>query len=291
MKKINYLTLILITTLVSCIGSRELKNNRCESKEPIKNPSDFFLDEKAKVLVVGTFHFTYPGLDGHLTDSSDQIDVLSEKRSREVIELVNYIKKFKPNKIAVEAYDKDRLTEKLREYKNGKLELPRGEEYQLGFRIAKDFNLDTIYALENGAIINEIWGFNGAYFDSLRKDYDYKSSDPMDSLKNEWYNYQDKLLNQVSLLEYIKHHNSKEYHEYDYGTYLYGDFKLDEHRGPDFLSLYWYNRNLRIFRKLQNITDSKDDRILIIYGNAHAALLRQFLTCSPEYEFVEFNKL
>jgi hypothetical protein len=74
-------------------------------------------------------------------------------------------------------------------------------------------------------------------------------------------------------------------------VYLIGDFKLDNERGVDILSSWWYNRNLRIFRKLQLITESPNDRILLIFGNGHAAVLRQFLEASPEYEFVEFDSL
>ena len=75
------------------------------------------------------------------------------------------------------------------------------------------------------------------------------------------------------------------------GVYLVGDFKLDNGRGADILSIWWYNRNLRIFRKLQEITENKDDRILMIFGNGHAEILRQLLESSPEYEFIEFDKL
>ena len=66
---------------------------------------------------------------------------------------------------------------------------------------------------------------------------------------------------------------------------------MDNQRGADILSIYWYNRNLRIFRKLQEITESSKDRILVIFGNGHASILRHLLESSPEYEFIEFNKL
>ena len=93
------------------------------------------------------------------------------------------------------------------------------------------------------------------------------------------------------LLEFFKLINSKEWHDYGYGAYLVGDFKLENNRGADYLSIWWYNRNLRIFRNLQKITESENDRILVIFGNGHASIFRQLIEASPEYDFVEFDSL
>ena len=41
--------------------------------QEMKPPSDFFLKEKAQVLVVGTFHLDYPGLDSHKTTDDQKI--------------------------------------------------------------------------------------------------------------------------------------------------------------------------------------------------------------------------
>jgi hypothetical protein len=95
----------------------------------------------------------------------------------------------------------------------------------------------------------------------------------------------------MPLLDYFRHMNSPESHRYGYGAYLIGDFKLDQHRGADILSVWWYNRNLRIFRNIQRITQGPEDRILVVIGNGHAAVLRQLFEASPEFEFVEFNGL
>jgi hypothetical protein len=106
-----------------------------------------------------------------------------------------------------------------------------------------------------------------------------------------WYQYNDELTKDTSLLEYFHYLNSEETHQYAYGAYLTGDFKLENFRGADALSAYWYNRNLRIFRKIQKMTSSNKDRILVIFGNGHVAILRKLLEASPEYKFVEFSGL
>ena len=55
--------------------------------------------EKAEVLILGTYHF---GEAGEYAVNVDISDVLSNEKQQEIIEVVDKIIKFKPNKIAVE---------------------------------------------------------------------------------------------------------------------------------------------------------------------------------------------
>lgn len=186
--------------------------------ETTREPSSFFPEERAQVLVVGSFHMDYPNLDVIKITDEDKIDVLAEPKKTELTELIDYIKVFKPTKIAIEADPEWRATEKLNEYKRGQYRNERDERFQIAIRLASELNLD-------------------------------------------------------------------------YGGYLIGDFKLDSLRGADILSIWWYNRNLRIFRKLQEITTSANDKKLVVFGNGHASILRQLIECSPEYEYIDFNSL
>jgi hypothetical protein len=257
----------------------------------IRKPSSFFPQEKANVLVVGTFHFDYPGLDVFKPGDENKIDVLKEPKKSEVTELVNYIKKFKPTKIAIESQPGWNATEKLKKYKNGEFRGERDERYQLGMRIATEFGMDTIYGIDAVSLDEDLMKIDSAYIENLFEDFDFKTSDPYMEMYKKMLAYEDSLRSKVNLLDYFKHLNSEEYHKFDYGLYLIGDFKLDHNRGADILSIWWYNRNLRIFRKLQEITESSDDRILVIFGNGHVSILRQLFECSPEYEFIEFDSL
>lgn len=262
-----------------------------EETKDIKTASDYFPEEKTKVLVVGTFHFDYPGLDAYKTSEDDKIDVLKEPKKSEVTELVNYIKKFQPTKIAIEAYPSWRATAKLKDYKSGKYRNERDERYQLAMRIATETGLDTLYAIDAGAMSGDLQKIDSSYVENLFKDFDFQSDDPYNQYVDNWIEEKDKLIPQINLLDYFKLINSRESHQYGYGIYLIGDFKLGDQRGADVISAWWYNRNIRIFRKLQQITESAEDRILVIFGNGHAAVLRQLLESSPEYEFVEFSSL
>jgi len=287
MKRISspnyFLKFIILIFLSSCV-----QKSSKESLE-LKAPSEFFPKEKTQVLVVGTFHFDYPGLDVMKTEEKDKIDVLKEPKKSEVTELVEYIKKFKPNKIAIEASEEWKATEKLRRYKKGEFRDKRGERFQLALRLANELKLDTIYAINAWSFADDLEKKDSAFYKELFKDYDFQSDDPYDQYMRDWYEEEKKLIPTTNLLEVFKWMNTRESHNYGYGAYLVGDFKLDDNRGADIISTWWYSRNMRIFRNIQKITESKNDRILVIFGNGHAPILRQLLEASPEYDFVEFD--
>lgn len=259
-----------------------------------KKPSEYFPDPKTKVLIVGSFHFEYPNFDAHKTEKNDQVDVLEPKTAAEVTELVNYIKKFRPTKIAIEAWPDLKANEKLKEYKDGKYRDQRDERYQLAMRIATELKINELYSIDANSVLDDFTEKFGktdsVYFKNMLKDYDFLSDDRISKQYNTFIKNTERK-NFKSLLDMFKYMNSKEYHQYEYGAYLTGDFKLREHDGADLLALYWYNRNLRMFRKIQEITKNSEDRILVIAGNGHATVLRQLFTSSPEYEYVEFSNL
>ena len=53
----------------------------------------------------------------------------------------------------------------------------------------------------------------------------------------------------------------------------------------------WYARNLRIFNNLLRMSDRSQDRILVIYGQGHAYLLRQFATESGAFRLIDVDSV
>nr|WP_299070997.1 DUF5694 domain-containing protein [uncultured Allomuricauda sp.] len=267
----------------------QVKDN--DEKISLKLPSEFFPKERAQVLVVGSFHFHYPGLDSFKTMEEDKIDVLKEPKKSEVAELVEYIKRFKPTKVAIEARSKWNATSKLREYKSGMHRDKRDERYQLAMRIANDFSMDTLYSIDVHSLSQDLYKKDSVFLKSITNKIDWNAQDPYWDMAKEWLNYREKMLNKVHILDFFKHINSRESHNANYGTYLTGNFTAGDVQGADNLSIWWYNRNARIFSKIIQLTESTEDRILVVMGNGHAAILRQFLEASPQFDFVEFNEL
>lgn len=291
--------LLCITTLfllISCSESNTKKRSNSETfqaerTDTLKTPASFFPKNKAKILVVGTFHFNYPGLDSHKTTPEDQIDVLKEPKKSEVSELVAYIKKFKPTKIAIEANPNWNATQKLRDYNKGEFRDKRDERYQLAMRTASELGLDTLYQVNSNSLSNDLYKRDSIYLKQITGAVNWDYEEPLWEGFEEWMAYDDKLIPKMNLTEYFKYMNSKESHQYGYGIYLLGDFKTENNQGADHLSIWWYNRNLRIFRNITGITESPEDRIMVIMGNGHAAILRNLFESSPEYEFIEFDSL
>ena len=57
----------------------------------------------------------------------------------------------------------------------------------------------------------------------------------------------------------------------------------DQYPGANWMAHFWYDRDLKIFVNLTRITESADDRILLIIGAAHTFQIQQFLEDSGDY--------
>ena len=191
-----FLFITALTLLVSCAEQKQ--------ESVLKKASEYFPNEKTQVLVVGTFHFNYPGLDYNKTLDDDKIDVLTEPKKSEVTELVNYIKRFKPNKIAIEAFDKWEATKKFKKYKKGEFRDKRDERYQLGMRIANELQLDTLYAIDSWGLSDYMADNDSIYIQNLFKDFDFQSDDPFNQYMMDWHKEETKLASKSNLLSFFK---------------------------------------------------------------------------------------
>lgn len=265
----------------------------------VTNPDDILVGKRKQpsVLFVGTFHFAYYNLDAHKIDKDKQIDILSEQKQKELAELLDYISKFKPTKIAIEAgSNTGYLMHRYREWKSDKRKLSKDEIEQIGFRLLDRFKLDTLYGINDQPLLYDLYdGRDSNTFrpvlDTIYNDWDFQSEDVISKLYTEYYNNNDELNKNMSLLNYFKYANSDKSLNRGFGAYLVGDFKLGNTRGADALAMHWYSRNLRIFRHLQQITNSPDDRILVLFGKGHVEILKHLVECSPEYKLVKFGDL
>ena len=249
------------------------------------------------IFLVGTFHFAYYNFDAHKTSKENQVDILSDRKQKEIQELLEYIYKFEPTKIAVESGPiTGYLMKRYEAYKKGERKLGKDEIEQIGFRLLDKFKLDTLYGINDQGLYGDLYDSKDSLtlrpiLDSISKDYDYKSDDPISKLYKEFYSENDNLARKMTLLDYFKYRNSDKVLDRGFGAYLNGDFKLDNKRGADFMALEWYSRNLRIYRHIQQITKSPEDRILVIMGWGHITVLKHLFECSPEYKFIKFDQL
>ena len=254
-----------------------------------KTKADFFPQEQTKVLVVGMFHLDYPGLDTHKTKDNNKIDVLKEPKKTEVTELVEYIKKFKPNKIMIEA--KTDWNQRYQGYRKGEYRDKRDERYQVALRVAHEMDLDSVYSVDAKTLQSELFAKDSVLARSLIENIDWKASDPYLDSAFKWYDYRESQVKNTHILTYLKEMNTREMHSANFGLYLTGQMATKDYDGADNFTIWWYNRNVRIFSNILRLTEGPQDRILVVFGNGHAAILRQLFEASPQYEFVEFDSL
>lgn len=264
----------------------------------LADPDDILVqgEKTPEILLVGSFHFAYYGLDAHVTKEEDKVDVLHPDKQAEVRELVDYISQFKPNKIAVEGgRNSGYILRRYEDYLEDSTTLIANEIDQIAFRLMKQFELDTLYGVNSYGISRDLYNHPDSLvlrpiIDSIYQDWDFRSEDEMSQRYSAMYEEEDKLNNQHTILEYFRHMNADKSIDRGWGAYLVGDFKNGSYEGSDALAMHWYARNLRILRNIQNITE-EGDRILVIFGAGHMTILKYLFQCSPEYRLVKFNEI
>lgn len=277
------------TSNVKKLSQTENTANQTNSIEERNNP------KQIQVLTLGSFHFNFPNLDVITTDDEDKIEVFESKYQEEIELIVAKLEKFRPTIIAIERQPEhqQKYDSLYQSYLNGTHELTRSEEQQIGFRLAKRMGLRQLYC-------TDAWGTDYEDVkqllegkDSIAKQrfMDFFYHNP-DSLKYSFNNEKEVFKTQGILAE-LKRINDSELITDQLGDYLIGPFKYETPEnnqfGADFTTGWWFNRNLRIFRNIQRINATPNDRILVIYGAGHMNLLNIFFEVSPEYEFLQVN--
>ena len=264
-------------TIVYCIILLFISFNTHSQNTPPKN----------KILTLGVFHFAYPNLDVIKTSKKNQISVLDEPYKSEIIAICNELKNFKPTIIAVEAppSEQNKLDSLYKLYLNNKLKLGKNETFQLGFRIAKLLNLKNVICIDNEG--KHYKSLNSLFKDTnrLKKFSNYYKKAINNEYRNKHKN--DKI---KSIINCFIKKNTPENIKKDLANYLIHPFKYEENKGDftgvDFESGRWFNRNLRIFRNIQRISETHKERILLIIGSGHLNILNFLFDSSNEFDLI-----
>ncbi len=270
-------------------------------KDPDCSLTEFLgMERRAKVLLLGVFHFAYPNLDTF--KHKEQVDMLSERRRGEAAEVVERLAAFRPTKIAVEARAnrEAKVNAEYQAYRAGTLEIEADEGHQISFPVAAVMGHDRLYGIDE-------WGRR--YFSEQEiSEYARKRlGDAATGLSEEelWYRlheeswgeqgrrlmaYGERMLVEGTLREHLLFLNSDEHLAVDHGMYLsWLDSVPGDYTMPDHITSWWYDRNLRIFANLKRITESPDDRILVVFGAGHMPILKHLVSCSPKHELVDLR--
>ncbi len=236
---------------------------------------------KPTLVILGTYHMsaTRTNIINREVD-----DITSPERQRQVVKLVEKLKEFKPTKIALECDIEDdaKVHEFYNQYLGGTRQLSKNETNQIGFRLAKELGHKKVYCVDWGIFPEdplywyekyaakdaELNNFLKGVNEDLKKDVDAET---------------EKLV-RLSVTDQLIFLNQPERAEESHQRYfeIMRIGRGQEYVGANYLS-WLYGRNMKIFNNITRITDSMNDRILVVYGNGHLKLLNQFAKESSFY--------
>ena len=241
------------------------------------------MTKKPTIMILGSPHLA--GWGGIEVD-----DMRTPKRQAQLQQLIDQLAHFQPTKIAVEV---DHLNTELQTEYNAYLkdnfQLERHEIHQVGFRLAKQMGHSKIYCVDYWPWPDRHPLFpNGFDWDLV--DYNkFAKTHGQEHLLSLPAN-EDALITKENLVDeliidmYIRLNQSEKIHSIHKEFLRYSRIGLgDEYPGADWFGHFWYPRNIKTFVNLTRITESADDRILLIIGAGHTYLIQQFLEDSEEY--------
>ncbi len=265
-----------ILTLLFCflILTKCDKSNKTEQKEVLNNTP--------KVSILGVFHFA-----GTSDFSSVEFESLeSKKRQNEIKDIIEQLKVFRPTKVMLEfpSSDAKYLDSLYIETLNGNRNYTINEIEQLGFRLAKELNHNHVYAIDYKLDLP---------FEKLIKYAEKNDQERFEtmvaSIKKQDQKESD-FLEKNSILDYLIYRNSDEEDIRNKDQYLNQSAKFvndSSYIGAEFVSKWW-ERNIYMMTNIDRQM-TENDRVLVIVGAAHRAVLKDFYEDRTDVEYVEIR--
>ena len=229
------------------------------------------------MMIVGTYHMANPGRDRTNLGADD---VFSDRRQREISQVVERLGRFHPTKIMVEAaFAKKDTQEHYEDWLAGKYQLTRNEIDQLAFRLARAANLTSVNPVDYPMLDN------GLRFDEVQ----FKPPTDSGAGKPHPLSAEEQLLGRSSVAEYLTHLNSDAWIEQSRLPYM-RELTPDRdsialYGGADALA-FWYKRNFRILENVVRETQP-GDRDMLLIGAGHQWVLREMVRDMPGFCIVD----
>lgn len=236
--------------------------------------------EPARVLLVGTYHFSNPGAD---LSNVEAVDVTSPDRQAELQAITDALVRFEPDYVGVEwsASDADAA---YAQYRAGTLPPSRNEVVQLGFRLAAQRKLERVHGLD----VSGDFPFEAvqAWAKAHGREADLAALLDQVTAMTSRISAQQR---HSSIGQVLRSMNQPGEIAASQGFYtqLLRFGKGDDQPGVT-LNAEWAKRNLAICaRLLQSL--SPGHRAVVFFGQGHAYLLRRCISEAPGVQLVEAN--
>jgi len=240
---------------------------------------------KPSIALLGMFHF------GETSDMAaiKMSDLHGEKRQAEILELVNMLTVYEPTKILVEypLTRKDTLQNRYEAYLAGNYTLGDSETYQLGFRLAEELGHSKIYAMDHKMDLP---------FDDLvahlTKVNQMEKMNSMIGMVNALMQEETKALNNLPLSTYLLRLNSERFDALANSLYLKEVLEMGtpENEVGAKISAIWYQRNMVMLKNITSYIESPKERILVIVGSSHRAVLIDYIQDRNDLKYIEISE-
>lgn len=273
---------MFLMTLVGQIFAASGNNGR--QKEISKSQG-----KEAKVALLGVFHFQ----GSSDMASMHMADPFGKRRQDDIKEVVRQIAVFKPTKILVE-YPKSmqiKLQEHYSNYLAGKDTLTANEIDQLGFRLAKQLGHTQVYAIDYQLNLPD-----HELMDYFQRNNKMAEFELFIKRIQEYVSQENKKLNNMKIASYLARTNVDSVDSKTNQAYIgttFGDMlswgDSTNEAGVHF-SATWWQRNMVILKNIAETIKGKDERVLVIIGSGHRAVLKNLIKDRNDMEYVEIGE-
>ena len=286
--KCKFYLITLLTATLFMVGTVVSDNHTDVSTEEIQQ-----MTQKPTIMILGSPLLANWGGNVYNTKMDD---VLTPKRQAELQQLAEQLAQYKPTKIAVEVDEcwAAELQEEYNSYLKDDFQLERHEIHQIGFRLAKMMGHPKVYCVDyfrDDPIVREDrddhltdWGtFAEANNQKhlLSDDEKIEGKIVQDEEGRTWI-VPEKYEPLIDM--YIRMNQDEKIQKNLRGYLRIARIgSQDQYPGANWVAHFWYPRNLKTFVNLTRITESEDERILLIIGAGHLGFLRQIVEDSEFY--------
>ncbi len=254
-------------------------------------------EKPTEVLLFGTFHFNNPGRDVAKTKS---FDIESEKSQKELEEITDKIKAYNPSKIFVEwEYNEQEKLDSLYNlyvagtyFDNPKLSYyyKKSETFQLAFRAAKKLGHKKVYAMD---YTNTEFPFDSLMQVAKENNQTELQEEIMQVIQGFSTGFDAQIDTQKSLKEILYYTNSPALRQKDLSLYTQIVTKVgskDNFVGA-YLASEWYRRNLYMLSVMQKQITKEDEKVMILLGSSHVAIINQIISTHSNLKGVELQEV
>lgn len=277
--------LFLLFTLFAC--------NKEQDKTQIKPIKSLHSNE---VLLIGTLHYNNPGTDVAKIKS---FDILNEKSQLELQKISTNIKNYNPTKIFVEwPYNEQKELDSLYqlytqgqyfENKNLSSFYKKNEIFQLAFRVAKANSLKKVYGID----YSTSFPFEEVMSDIEKNNQSELKTRIQKGISIITSEIDNRIESGISLTELTYYINNEEFRNLSnnwHNNLMLLAGKPDDFSGP-LLTSEWFKRNLYMWSLIQKNTIESDERIMVLVGGSHAAMIELFIKENENWKVKELKEI